>query len=226
MGIEYPEFVDNPESRCPVVLILDVSASMEGAPIEALNTGLAAFKYDIEQDELASLRVEVGIITFGETIKVVQDFTTIDNFTPPQFETAGKTPLGGAIDAGLDLLDQRKIVYRESGVQYYRPWVFLITDGAPTDGAKWVEAAARVRRLEADNCLSFFTIAVEGADMDVLRQVAPLSRPPLELSDLKFEELFRWLSASVRRVSTGTVGGGMLALPSVSGWALNKTEDA
>ncbi len=78
-----------------------------------------------------------------------------------------------------------------------------------------------MRELEKENRISFFTIAVEGADMDVLKDIAPLSRPPLQLRELKFEELFRWLSASVRRVSTGRVSGEMLALPSVAGWAEN-----
>lgn len=221
MGIKYPEFVDNPENRCPVMLILDTSASMEGEPIQALNKGLAAFKFDIEQDELAALRVEVGIVTFGEEVKCVQTFTTVDNFVAPQYVTVGKTPLGAAINLGLDLLEERKANYRENGIQYYRPWVFLITDGAPTDGEAWKEAAKRVRELEKENRISFFTIAVEGADMDVLKDIAPLSRPPLQLRELKFEELFRWLSASVRRVSTGRVSGEMLALPSVAGWAEN-----
>lgn len=218
MGIRYPEFVENPESRCPVVLILDTSASMEGRPIEALNEGLASFKFDVEQDELAALRVEVAIVTFGATVSVLQDFTTIDNFTAPQLETEGKTPLGGALQAGLDLLDARKKIYREVGVQYYRPWIFLITDGAPTDD--WVAAAKSVQKAETENKLSFFTIAVEGADMDVLHQVAPPQRPPLELRDLEFDALFRWLSASVRRVSAGKVGGDMVALPAVSSWAV------
>lgn len=223
MSLMKPEFVDNPENRCPVVLILDTSASMEGAPIESLNQGLAEFKFDVEQDELAALRVELSIIGFGKEVNVLQPFVTIDDFTPPVLNTAGKTPLGSAIDRGLDVLEERKQVYRANGVQYYRPWVFLVTDGAPTDGEKWKEAAARVSDLEANKRISFFTIAVEGADMEILERVAPTSRPPIQLQDLKFKELFRWLSSSVRRISTNRVGGDMIELPSVSGWAATGT---
>lgn len=218
MGLVYPEFVENPESRCPVVLILDTSASMEGEPIRALNAGLAAFKFDVEQDELAALRVEVAIVQFGELVETVQEFATIDMFMPPQLKTEGKTPLGTAIEKALDMLDDRKVIYRENGISYYRPWVFLITDGAPTDGELWRVAAQRVHRMEREGRLSFFTIAVEGADMDILRELSPPERPPLALKDLKFEEMFRWLSASVRRVSTGHVGGQMVALPATTGW--------
>ncbi|MAP16391.1 MAG: hypothetical protein CMO49_01290 [Verrucomicrobiales bacterium] len=219
MKLQYPEFAENPEIRCPVVLLLDVSASMEGAPIQALNAGLASFKYDIEEDEMASLRVEVGVVTFGEEVKIIHDFSTIDHFTPPQLTTKGKTPFGEAINLGLDMLEFRKKVFRDHGIQYYRPWVFLITDGAPTDD-EWPEAAKRVHEMEANNKCSFFTIAVEGADLETLEEIAPKKRPPLKLQDLKFEELFKWMSASVRRVSKHKSAGEMAMLPSVSTWAV------
>lgn len=218
MGIASPEFVDNPENRCPVVLILDTSASMAGEPISALNAGIASFKFDIEQDPLASLRVELAIVTFGQQVEVLQDFVTVDDFIAPKLTTSGKTPLGAALKLGLDILDIRKIIYKREGVQYYRPWVFLITDGAPTDGDAWKAEAIRIHQLEKEGKLSFFTIGVEGADEDVLKEIAPSQRPPIMLRDLKFEELFRWLSSSVRRVSTNKIGGDMLALPSVNTW--------
>ncbi|PLX30430.1 MAG: hypothetical protein C0582_00715 [Alphaproteobacteria bacterium] len=219
MKLKYPEFVENPEIRCPVVLLLDVSASMEGAPIQALNAGLASFKYDIEEDEMASLRVEVGVLTFGADVKIIHDFSTIDRFTPPQLTTQGKTPLGEAINMGLDMLEFRKKIYRDHGVQYYRPWVFLITDGAPTDD-KWQEASKRIEEMERANKCYFFTIAVEGADLETLEEIAPQNRPPLRLQDLKFEELFHWMSASVRRVSKHKSAGEMASLPSVTTWAV------
>lgn len=218
MGIASPEFVDNPENRCPVVLILDTSASMAGGPIDSLNKGIASFKFDVEQDPLASLRVELAIVTFGQQVEVLQDFITIDDFIAPKLSTEGKTPLGAALKLGLDILDIRKTIYRREGIQYYRPWVFLVTDGAPTDGEGWKTEAARIHQLEKEGKLSFFTIGVEGADEDILKEIAPPQRAPIMLKDLKFEELFRWLSSSVRRVSTNQIGGDMLTLPAVTTW--------
>ena len=65
MPVGMPEFVDNPEARCPVILLCDTSGSMSGAPINALNTGLAAFREEVYKDEIAALRVEVALVTFG-----------------------------------------------------------------------------------------------------------------------------------------------------------------
>jgi uncharacterized protein YegL len=213
MPVGLPEFVENPENRCPVILLLDTSGSMSGQPIQELNRGLAAFKEDVQKDAQASLSVEVAIVTFSP-VRLTQDFVTIDQFTPPRLEAKGSTPMGEAIEYALDLLENRKQIDKNNGILYYRPWVFLITDGAPTD--YWEGAAQRVREAEESRRLSFFTVAVQGADMNKLRQIAPPEGPPVTLNGLNFRTLFVWLSTSMKRVSSGKVGEAV-ALPPV-GW--------
>ncbi|MCR9221418.1 MAG: VWA domain-containing protein [Alphaproteobacteria bacterium] len=215
-----PEFVDNPENRCPVVLLLDASASMRGAAIEELNAGVAAFREQILADETASLRVELCVIAFGGEVRLVRDFATVDDLIAPQLDAYGKTPMGGALDLGLKMLDARKRVYRRAGVHYYRPWMFLITDGAPTDGIAWQQAAMDAQAADLMGRLSFFTVGVRDADMSILSEIASPNRPPLMLQGLKFRDLFQWLSASVRRVSVSRVDAERVALPPVDGWAM------
>ncbi|MEH2064199.1 MAG: VWA domain-containing protein [Nostoc sp.] len=214
MAVGMPEFVENPENRCPVILLLDTSGSMTGKPIQELNRGLAAFKEDVQKDSQASLSVEVAMITFGPIVKLTQDFVTIDQFTPPTLEVGGVTPMGAAIEYALDFLENRKQTYKDNGILYYRPWVFLITDGTPTDS--WQPAAQRLRQAEAQSRLSFFAVGVKDADMNILKQISPPERPPVTLKGLDFREMFVWLSASMKRVSSGKVGQAV-ALPSM-GW--------
>ncbi|MBM3601685.1 MAG: VWA domain-containing protein [Alphaproteobacteria bacterium] len=223
MGLGHPAFVDNPEARCPVVLMLDTSKSMAGAPIEELVAGVAAFRDDVRKDDIAALRVEVAIVSFGGAMRVAQDFVTIDQFEPPVLAAAGDTPMGAAIDCALDLIEKRKALYRENGIPYYRPWAFLITDGEPTDGQRWEIAARRVHAAETDRKLTFFAVGVGDANMDILGCITPPSRPPLMLERLRFRKLFEWLSTSLKRVSSGRVGGEMVALPPVESWARTGT---
>ncbi len=213
MPVGFPEFEDSIEPRCPVILLCDTSGSMSGEPIDALNKGLITFCNEISMDEQASLRVEAALVTFGP-VQVVQDFTAIDGFFPPQLAANGNTPMGEAIELALDLLEKRKQAYKDNGVQYFRPWVFLITDGAPTD--EWVHAAQKVRQADSGQKLLFFAVGVKGADMSILTQISPVARPPMMLNGLDFGSLFQWLSSSLQKVSGGTVGA-PVDLPPV-GW--------
>lgn len=213
IAFETNDFASNPEPRCPCVLLLDVSGSMNGRPLDELNAGLVLFKDELAADFLAMKRVEIGIVTFGP-VKVEMPFTTASAFFAPTLQAQGDTPMGAAILEALNMVRDRKQDYRSNGISYYRPWVFLITDGGPTDA--WKAAADAVREGEASKQFAFFAIGVKGANMDVLRQIS--TREPLSLDGMKFRELFKWLSSSLSSVSKSTVGT-EVPLSSPTGWA-------
>jgi uncharacterized protein YegL len=194
------DFAVNPEPRLPCVLLLDVSTSMTGKPIHELNDGVFLYKGELVADTLASKRVEVALVTFGGIVRTLTDFTTADAFNPPHLQPDGDTPLGAALEHAMALVGQRKQAYRDNGIAYFRPWIFLITDGAPTD--EWKRAAEKVKMGEEMKAFAFFAVGVEGADFNVLKQIG--TRPPLKLQGLKFRELFQWLSNSQRSVSHST----------------------
>jgi uncharacterized protein YegL len=210
------DFAENPEPRCPCVLLLDTSMSMQGQPIQELNEGLIAYKDELAADSLAAKRVEVAIVTFGP-VRTVQDFTTAEQFFPPTLAPTGDTPMGAAVTQAIDMVATRKATYRSNGIAFYRPWIFLITDGAPTD--HWQDAAAKVKEGESSKAFSFFTVGVEGANLEVLGQLA--TREPLKLKGLRFRDLFQWLSNSQKSVSRSTPGEAVpLANPKApDGWA-------
>ena len=216
-------FADNPEPRCACLLVLDVSGSMgleRGGeiPIRQLNDGLRFFKSCIEEDTLASLRTEIGVIAFNHEASVVHDFTTVDRFAPPMLDASGGTRISGAIEMALDLVEQRKQTYRDNGITYYRPWVWLICDGYPEHdtATDWENAKARVKEAENDRQLAFFTVGVEGADMTELDSIG--SRQALKLQGLNFREMFQWLSSSMSSVSQSQPTESV-PLSSPEGWA-------
>ncbi|HEY5742549.1 MAG TPA: VWA domain-containing protein [Terrimicrobiaceae bacterium] len=211
-------YAENAENRCPSLLLLDVSGSMQGEPIKQLQKGLEVYRDQLFADSLARKRVEVAVMTFGGKVDLVQSFATADTFTTPKLEIAGDTPMGQAVVEGLQYLEQHKSVLRRHGVAYYRPWVFLITDGAPTDEHTryWSEAIERVKEGETKRSFSFFSVGVEGADIEKLGELSV--REPLKLKGLEFRTLFEWLSASQQTVSKSNPGE-TVPLQTPSGWA-------
>lgn len=213
---EAVEFAENPEPRCPCVLLLDTSGSMQGAAINALNEGLRTFKDDLIKNSLASRRVEVAVVTFDCDINVVQDFVTAEEFDPPTLTAQGLTHIGAAIHKALDITQTRKAQYRANGVAYYRPWIFMITDGEPQGEQEGVveQVAQRLKDDEANKRVAFFTVGVENANMTSLSQISV--RAPIKLKGLNFTEVFLWLSASMSAVSHSKLDE-QVALPPV-GW--------
>ena len=80
--IDSVQFVDNPEPRCPVALIVDISGSMIGPSTRAVNGALQQFRYEISRDTLAMLRAEIALVTFNHSVDY-RDFTSVQNFIPP-----------------------------------------------------------------------------------------------------------------------------------------------
>ncbi len=213
---EVVEFAENPEPRCPCVLLLDTSGSMQGTAINALNEGLLSFKDELTKNSLASRRVEVAIVTFDTNVNVVQDFVTADQFNPPILTAQGLTTMGSGIHKALDIIQERKAQYRANGIAYYRPWIFMITDGEPQGETDDIvnQASQRLQTDEANKRVAFFSVGVENANMTRLGQIAV--RTPLKLQGLNFVELFVWLSASMSAVSHSKVDE-QVALPPI-GW--------
>ncbi|MEI6195361.1 MAG: VWA domain-containing protein [Verrucomicrobiota bacterium] len=200
------EFADNPEPRCPCVLLLDTSSSMEGEKLRALQDGLRAFKEDLIKDNLAAKRVEVAVIEFNSTVSVIQDFVTADEFRVPTLSAGGLTHMGSGINMALDMVKTRKAQYKSNGISYYRPWIFMITDGEPQGESDTIvqQAARRVKTDEETKKVAFFAVGVGEANMTRLSEIISVRQPVL-LRGLNFVEMFIWLSRSTQLVSHSQV---------------------
>ncbi|QMT32875.1 VWA domain-containing protein [Conchiformibius steedae DSM 2580] len=210
------DLIDNPSPRCPCLLVLDTSGSMDGEPIRQLNFGVQSFIQALQNDEVAACSVEVAILAAGGHVEEILPFTTVmDLDYTSTFTAQGGTPLGMAVEKGLDMLEKRKSEYQKNGIAYYQPWLVMISDGAPTDA--WQSAAQNCRTLSENKKLVSLMVGVEDADMDKLGQFS--NRPALKLDGLRFGDFFQWLSASMSRVSSSNSTATTVNLPPIDSWA-------
>lgn len=201
--IPYVEFADNANERTPCVLVLDCSGSMRGEPIKQLNTGLQALEKELKEDIDASSRVQILIVkAFGkDEVQISSDWTDAMNFTAPTMEAGGLTPLGKAMETALQKIEEQKCLYDSCGITSKRPWIFLISDGEPTDYS-WEDSAELCRYAQKYNKVLIHAIGTQGANLDKLAKFSTL--PPKRLTGLKFTEFFLWLSRSVSCISKAT----------------------
>ena len=221
LKIDELDLINNPTPRLAICLALDTSSSMRNNDkIGELNKGVKMFFNSILNDELAKYSVEICIVSFGKEVLKLLDFESIEKqavkFSTFNLVADGLTPMGQGVELGIQLLENRKKRYKDVGVEYYQPWLVLMTDGQPTDDIS--KATTLTNDLIRSKKLSLFSIAIgDGANLHTLSRFSE-SRVPLKLKGLNFLEFFEWLSQSTKNTSQSTPGDSV-KLPSVSGWA-------
>lgn len=189
---------DKPQAAC--VLLLDTSRSMRGAPIRALEEGLQAYRSYLTKDAEAKLIVETCVITFSDEAKVVHPFSSVESIPDVKLEAGGWTAMGAAIELGMQQIEERKQFYKDEGVDYYRPFLVLITDGAPTDlksKGRFDEVKTRLQEGAKDRRFVPLFFGTSNANFEKLKELVGDAGTVAGIDGARFEEFFQWLSKSV-----------------------------
>lgn len=189
--------------------------------------GVNLFYDNLLDDDVARYAAEVCIVTFGGKVQLVLDFANLDRQEGERQQkisnltAQGETPMGEAVNMALNCLEARKEEYKDAGVDYWQPWLVLMTDGEPNGSTSEFErAVARTNDLAKVRKLTVFPIGIgDEADMNCLAKFSP-RRPPLKLKGMNFKKFFEWLSASVSRTSQSMPGDTVkLDMEGIKGWA-------
>ena len=207
------EFADNPEARCPIVLIVDNSGSMYGAKIDTVNNALLKFRDIIRDDPVTALRADVAIVAASHEPWIVQDFVNGSHFEPPVLEVEGAEYYSEGINLALDMIEDRKQSYRDGGIAYYRSLAYFLGDGYPTVDKRHEldQVCDRLYEVEENRSVAFFVFGVGidgGCNMDMLDTLGP--RPAKLLTTLEqLDGSIQWLARSAAAVSQSQPGEGI-----------------
>jgi uncharacterized protein YegL len=212
-----PELAKTPDQKVACVLLLDTSGSMQGERITELSNGLRTFKEEVLKDGVAASRVDLCVITFNSDVNVIKDFGPVENFDVPELQAEHQTFLGTALLEAVNRIEDRKETYKAMGIPYYRPWLFVISDGLPEGEEPEVleEAKARLKKVQDRKGLVVYSIGIGGVNLEKLGEIT--GSKPMALSGMKFNELFSWLSKSLEGVSRSKPGA-QIKLPDIH-WA-------
>lgn len=204
MSISVSTPINPGEKHIAVVLLVDTSTSMMEKPIDELNKGLQEFGEALKEDSLAMGRSEVCVVSFNDTVRVEHEFSPATEYVSPELCAGGLTCLNEAINVSLDILEERKKLYTEIGIDYYRPWLFVLTDGVPTDVEKEKQAMTRLKNAIGENKVVYMPMGIgENAKIEKLQEYYPddvTKKVVLKATASNFKEAFVWLSRSVAAI--------------------------
>lgn len=190
--------------RLPVYLLLDTSGSMYGEPIEAVKNGVQVLVSTLRSDPYALETAYLSIITFDSTAKQLTPLTELSNFQQPEIEASGCTSLGAALSLLAQKVDQEVTKTTPEVKGDWKPLVFIMTDGVPTDDITQGLAAFK-------NCKFGMVVACaagKSADQNILKKITE-SVVSLDTADsATIKSFFKWVSASISTSSMKVEEGG------------------
>ena len=190
--------------RLPVYLLLDCSGSMVGEPMEAVRQGIKALLSELRGDPQALETAYLSVITFDSQARQIMPLTELMLFREPELKAGGATALGGALRVLIECV--RTEVRRASPDRKgdWRPLVFILTDGSPTDVEEFNLAAQELKSINAANIIA--CAAGSKADTSWLRKITDnvVMMNTLTAGDLA--QFFAWVSGSIKMSSRGVDG--------------------
>ncbi len=208
MNLPHVEEVANFEQKCPLVVVIDRSGSMEGPAIKEVNNGLKMFKKGIVSDPTAKSRLELAIISYDNNINVESDFTLLDNDTEmPTLIAGGLTYTAEALQKAIDIVEERKLYYKKMGLTYYRPYIVLLTDGCSSNRDALKLMATKIQNGIENRKFNFWAFGVENASMEELNMLGGKKSIIEKLKNVdKIGTFFEWLGNSMQQVSHSNQG--------------------
>ena len=185
------------ERRLPVYILLDTSGSMKGEPIQSVNVGLHSMVNALRQDPYALESVHLGLITFGNDANEIFPLTPLDEVQIPEIlvPNSAATYLGAALELLIQRSDQELIKSTSDQKGDWRPLLFIMTDGSPSDLHTFRAMIPEIKKRNFGNIVA--CAAGPKAKIEVLKELTDTVVHLDTTDSATFSQFFKWVSASV-----------------------------
>ena len=192
--------------RLPIYFLVDVSESMVGAPIQQVQDGMRMIIQELRTDPYALETAFISVIAFAGKAKCISPLTELYKFYPPVFPIGGGTSLGAALNFLMDDMDKTLVKTTTEQKGYWKPIIFLFTDGTPTDNpssafARWNNSYRKKANIVA--------ISIgDNVNTQLLGQISDNVLRLNKTDDISFKAFFKWVTASIKATSVSVTDAG------------------
>ena len=167
--------VVNPaKPHLPIVFLVDISASMtQDGAIDELNRFLQELHTFFRENDYVAGITDISIISFGADAKIELGFRSAEEYEVPTLSANGPTSMNQALLLAFSEIQARKDIYKQNGVEWYRPWLFVLTDGMPTDTVYENEAVQKITEAIENRKIKYVPVGIGSADIKQLRKYYP-----------------------------------------------------
>lgn len=194
---------DNFEQKCLCVFVIDTYGLKNDIVMDEVSSGIRRILDDLESDETSRNRIEVSFISYDcllDDIRIIQDPVPISHaIIPPLISTNDYASIIKAVYMAMDVVEKRKEWYKITGIPYYRPWIFLISNGLGLLSCNFDEIAGRIRQDAHNKRYAFLSIYTKDAEVSLLQEIG-MDTPIMSLDSFNIKDCFQWFSSSMSEI--------------------------
>ncbi|MDE6447866.1 MAG: VWA domain-containing protein, partial [Muribaculaceae bacterium] len=179
--------------RLPVYIVIDVSSSMRGEPIAAVNNGIDTLVQALSSDPYALETTCLSIITYSTEARQIVPLTEVYRFRKPEIIAKGQSAFGAALNLLCECIEREVHKTTADRKGDWRPLVFFLTDGGHSG-----PIAKPIAEFKKVNCGTVVACATGmKSHFDLLRKITEniIVISSANAGDIK--SFFKWVSGSV-----------------------------
>lgn len=191
------------EQKCLCVFVIDTFCLKNDMAIDEVTLGIQRILDELESVDVSRERVEVAFITherLSDEIRIIQEPVPIWQAVIPLLTTTtDDTSLMESLYVTMDFVETWKERYKSLGIPYYRPWIFLISNGMSLLPCNVDEIANKIKQDTSNKKYAFLAIYTKDADVSLLQEIKS-DVPIMALDSLSITDCFKWLSSEMNEI--------------------------
>lgn len=184
--------------RLPVYILVDISSSMRGEPIETVKAGINSLIESLCQDPYALETVCLSVITYSSQAEQILPLTEVYKLRTPELIAKGRSAMGEALLLLSERIDNEVIKHTPERKGDWKPLLFLLSDGGHSGPIAKPIAELKKRKFGAVVACA----AGAKSHLDVLYKITDNVIQISTTDSQSIKAYFKWISSSISTTST------------------------